>query len=676
MDYRFNVPRILLFLLAALLLLVAISFHAPWQAAAAGNWWHNSWDYRVPVTMAAGGTARTNKAAEVEINFTTLLNQLNKSGSLIVNSIRVLEVNQNGVVIDDNVPFQFDPAANFHAANNARGTLVFLLQGQTAATATRHYHIYFATSGNFSAPSFPARVTLTDGVQDEGFASYRIVTDNATYFYHKQGGGFSSLNDANGNDWISWNKAKGANGDFRGIPNLVNPDDGGYFHPGRTGMTSTVLSTGPLKATFKTASNNGRWEAIWELFPDHARMTVLKADTKYWFLYEGTPGGVLQGNQDFIVRSNGTQNPASGSWSGDLAGEEWVYMGDPAAGRSLYLVHHSEDNVVDSYKPDSSGKMTIMGFGRKNKSRNFTQVPKQFTIGLVDATAYNAVKDVVRNAYKPLNVALGAAEARDGSTGPGPTPTPSPTPLPTPPAQEPLVGKLHLSTPGNVKIGGVTYGDEDILTYDLQTGTWSLLFDGSAAGLPGKADIDGLAKVGDDLYLSFLVPVSVPGIGLVDDADIVLYSGGTFSLWLDGSAYGLTTNGENIDGIALDPQGRLVISTAAAFNVPGASGNLKGQDEDLLLLDGTSWSILFDGSHNAKLAKPDVWGVWLDDNGEIYLNTQAKFNVPGASGSGADIFICTPSSLGLKNTDCAYRFFWDGDAAGLKSVDGIDLELP
>lgn len=640
------------------------------------DWWDNDWDYRVLLTVAADGTARTDKPAEVEINFTNLLDDLNQGGSLIVNSIRVIEVNNNGVVIDDNVPFQFDPAANFHAGNNARGTLVFLLQGQTGATATRRYHVYFDTAGTFSVPSFPAQVTLTDSVQDKGYASYRIVTGDATYFYHKTGGGFSSLDDANGNDWIDWNSSAGGAGDFRGIPNMVHPADGGYFHPGRNLVSSTVLYTGPLKATFKSTSNGGGdWEVMWEIFPDYARMTVLKkaSGKNYWFLYEGTPGGVLEGNKDFVVRSSGQQNNAGASWTGDLNGEEWVFIADPSVGRSIYLAHHTEDNVVDSYKPDNNVLMTILGFGRDNNSRNLSAVPKQFTVGLVDSTTLNGVQPVVRNAYKPLGVSLGAAEGKDGGSGPTPTPGPTPTATPPPQAHE---GVIHLSTPGNVTLNGATYRDEDVLSYDLATGQWSLLFDGSAAGLPGKADIDGLAKVGDDLYLSFLVPVSMPGIGLVDDADIVLYSGGVFSLWLDGSAYGLMTTGENIDAISFDQQGRLVISTAAGFTVPGASGNVKGQDEDLLLLDGTNWSILFDGSHNAKLAKPDVWGVWIDDNGEIYLNTQANFNVPGASGGGADLFICTPTSLGANNTNCTYRFFWDGDGVGLTNVDGIDLELP
>jgi hypothetical protein len=394
------------------------------------DWWNNAWHYRVPVTVDSAGYARTDKPVEVLINFTNLLDGLNRVEPLLLDSIRVIEVDINGQVINDQVPFQFDPVSDFNPNNNAQGTLIFLLTGQTSGPATRRYHIYFDTSGSFSPPLLSPRVILADNVQDEGFDSYQIATDNATYFYHKRGGGFSGLEDANGNDWIGWNSSSGGAGDFRGIPNMVHPANGGFFHPGRTTAASMLLNTGPLKATFESTSNDGEWKVMWELFPNYARMTVLKkaAGKNYWFLYEGTPGGVLESTEDFVVRSSGQQNDAGSSWTGDLAGEEWVFVADPNVGRSIYLIHHTEDNVVDSYKPDNDLLMAIFGFGRDGNSRNLSQVPNQFTIGLVDATTLNEVVPVVHNAYEPLNVVLGATEERVGT----PTPTPTSTPIATP----------------------------------------------------------------------------------------------------------------------------------------------------------------------------------------------------------------------------------------------------
>lgn len=387
------------------------------QTTAVGPWWNENWHFRIPVTVSAAGYNRSNKLAEAEINFTSLINSLGQSGPLNVDSIRMIEETAAGDILNDAVPYQFDPASDFNANSNARGTVTFLMTGQTAASATRYYVIYFDTSGSFTPLPVTPRVTLTDNIDDEGFSSYRIQTESGTYYYQKLGGGFSSLVDANTVDWIGWNAANGSRGDLRGIPNLVHEDDGGYFHPGRVSVNSTILNQGPLKATFQSTSNDGLWQAVWEIFPTYARMTLLKANSNYWFQYEGTPGGTLQGDIDFVVRSYGTQTLANISWTGDLGnleGDEWAFVADPNLGRSIFLAHHTEDLIVDSYKPSRDGRMTILGFGRNDNSRFLRQVPKQFTIGLVNSTTFDTVAPIIRNAYKPLNVALGTAEQLNG----------------------------------------------------------------------------------------------------------------------------------------------------------------------------------------------------------------------------------------------------------------------
>jgi hypothetical protein len=48
--------------------------------------------------------------------------------------------------------------------------------------------------------------------------------------------------------------------------------------------------------------------------------------------------------------------------------------------------------------------------------------------------------------------------------------------------------------------------------------------------------------------------------------------------------------------------------------------------------------------------------------------------VTGVSGDGADIFVCTPSSLG-PTTSCTFSMYWDGSAFGFAGevADGIDI---
>lgn len=630
------------------------------SAAAADSWWNNNWHYRHLITVNADGHARSDKPVEVKLNFTPLLADQGGSGALDPDSIRVIEIDGDDNVIDDSVPFQFDRAGDYHATSQARGTLTFLLAGSTAATETRRYHVYFdVTGGGFNLPEFTDRVMLTDGVGYKGYQSVRVVTADAEYFYHKPGGGFATLFDADNNDWIGWNSATAGAGDFRGIPNMVHPNNGGYFHPGRNNTNTTVLADGPLKATFRSVSNGGAWEVVWDIFPDYARMKLVrKGDSNFWWLYEGTPGGELNLSADRLTRSNGDSIPASGSWGSDIPGDEWVFVTDPAVERSLYLIHHQEDSKVDGYAADGTGQMTIFGFGRSGNQRLLNSLPQQFTFGFVDETALNGVRPVVNAAYKPLAI-TGENDAGD-DVDPGPVCVQLPY-------------SVYLSPKKAGAVEGLIFADEDVIKYDGTTCEWSLIFDGTAAGLPASANVDALAVVENDIYLSFLAPVkNVPGIpGVADDSDVVRFTGGIFSLFLDGSVYGLTTDAEDIDAIAFDNSGNLLISTLGAYLVPGLP---KGSDDDLIKLDGANWQVFFDGSHYAGLGAEDIAGADVAANEYIYLSVLDAFSVPGAKGNATDIFQCVPSSLGFQSTQCTYGLMWRSSSYGLVGFNAFDIE--
>lgn len=71
------------------------------------------------------------------------------------------------------------------------------------------------------------------------------------------------------------------------------------------------------------------------------------------------------------------------------------------------------------------------------------------------------------------------------------------------------------------------------------------------------------------LLLSFNAPTNVPGLGQVDDSDIVQFTPtqlgsttvGSFALYLRGADIGLTTDGEDIDAIGFTANGQFIIST-------------------------------------------------------------------------------------------------------------------
>ena len=402
------------------------------SVAAAAPWWDTLWGYRVAVTIDAAGYARADKVAEVAVNFTELLAEVGESSRFDPDSIRVVEVD-GGNVTDDEVPFQFDRAGNFDPVGNAAGTLVIMLTGTTPAGAARHYHVYFDVVGDaFTPPKIPNYVSASTITDVHGYETFRLVTENGTYHYHKTGGGFASLFDVDEKDWISWNPAANGAGDHRGVPNMVHPNDGGYFHPGRANVDSGIFRRGPLKLTIRSSSLDGQWLTVWEIFPTYARLSVVQTAVgkSYWLQYEGTPGGLLQLTIDTWTKSDGTTGTAGTSWSGDIPGEEWVYFTDPALERSLYAVHHVEDEIVDSYAPSSDKLMTILGFGRSGNFR-FLTGPRQMTFGLAEATAPADVAAIIHDAYKPLTTTIGAPEMSPVPPTATPTATDSPTPTPT-----------------------------------------------------------------------------------------------------------------------------------------------------------------------------------------------------------------------------------------------------
>ena len=280
------------------------------------------------------------------------------------------------------------------------------------------------------------------------------------------------------------------------------------------------------------------------------------------------------------------------------------------------------------------------------------------------------------------------------NTGVPPTPTNTgvpPTATNTPPPTSGDVIYISSTSAGNA--GGVAFADEDILKYETATGTWSLYFDGSDVGLSASSGTDVAAfrlMPDGSILFSFVAASNIPGLGTVDDSDIVRFiptslgdnTAGTFEWYFDGSDVGLTRNSEDIDAVGFAPDGRLLISTTGSFSVPGASG----ADEDIVAFTPTSlgsntsgtWSLYFDGSDVGlnTSSSEDLNGASVDPvTGQIYLTTVGNFSVTGVSGTGGDIFICTPSSLG-SNTACTFSSYWvaANNGFGGEIADGIGIE--
>lgn len=60
-----------------------------------------------------------------------------------------------------------------------------------------------------------------DALMWEDELSYVIKTPICKYIYHKDCGGFASIIDNDGNDWISYHNYGGSDGKYRGIQKCV-----------------------------------------------------------------------------------------------------------------------------------------------------------------------------------------------------------------------------------------------------------------------------------------------------------------------------------------------------------------------------------------------------------------------------------------------------------------------
>jgi hypothetical protein len=222
------------------------------------------------------------------------------------------------------------------------------------------------------------------------------------------------------------------------------------------------------------------------------------------------------------------------------------------------------------------------------------------------------------------------------------------TVLPTSTAQV-----LYVSFTGTTSVPGITdsVGDEDVVAYDVRTGTWALYFDASDVGATA-GDLDAFhVRADGSMLMSFSSAVSIPGLTggpdgtKIDDSDIILFNpistgedtAGSFSFFLDGSDMDLAANGEDIDGLYEFSDGSLGITTTGSIAVGGLA---RGGDEDVYLFTpattgaittGTWTTVHFDGS-DVGLGAPsdDLTAISFDSNGDLIYSTLRTNSTPGS----------------------------------------------
>lgn len=257
-----------------------------------------------------------------------------------------------------------------------------------------------AAAGGPAGPDSAPLVRLSDVTLFGDLECFRIETPHATYLYGKRGAGFASLLDRDGRDWISYRHGQLAAGEYRGLPKAGQPVK--YFHCGYgygqyatdNPFASAVTLLGPAHVRIRSTTLRGDASGEWDFYPTHATFTLhRRPGGRFWFLYEGTPGGTLDPG-DFVYRPRGHVTPLTRPWDEVVP---WAAFGASETNQLLLLVNHGTPSPVDSYvswpyRPSPREPvplMTVFGFGRaawddpQQHTPQLTQLPARFSLGFV-----------------------------------------------------------------------------------------------------------------------------------------------------------------------------------------------------------------------------------------------------------------------------------------------------
>jgi FtsP/CotA-like multicopper oxidase with cupredoxin domain len=235
-----------------------------------------------------------------------------------------------------------------------------------------------------------------------------------------------------------------------------------------------------------------------------------------------------------------------------------------------------------------------------------------------------------------------------------------------------ITKSLYFSTAGNSNPPGVGGSADDADIYLWNGTAYSRILDASSLGVPASggsnANVDGFDRVdANHFYMSFSGDTTLPGIGAVQDEDIVFYSAGTWSVYFDGTAAGLTAGNQDIDAFN-NVGGTIYFSTAGNTNPPGVGGT--ADDADIYSWNGASFARVWDATAAGLASTANVDGfVRGVDDMHFYLSFTTDTTVPGL-GTVQDEDV-------VFNSSGTWSVYFDGTAHGLTSnnldIDGFDI---
>ncbi|MGD1993928.1 MAG: hypothetical protein PVI59_12105, partial [Anaerolineae bacterium] len=364
------------------------------------GWWDIDWHYRVPLTIDAGVYTRTQEPVEYGISFTQAWTELGRTGlTFDTSSVRVVEYASDGSLVGE-VASQFDPAADYDAATNAAGTLVWIMGGTTDAHTTRHYYVYFdSTDSAKAAPSYATGLTW-----DSGTHTLSNTSIDATLGSVLSGGLYRT-----------------------GIPTLVYQGveytlPGGlgiYYLASGTGGADTYDTPidGPVKKTIRvTPAANGVLTFTLYAQSSSIKAEGLVSDSPWTFTpfpYAHNLNGSALSDQLHYYNDGAVVDESVGTlaWLSDAPDEGWVCYHGVGDNEGLCLV--ADDATLASsnnlWRYDNTTYRQLI-FPAWNPSPTF---PIQPTSWIVMADTYQVGRDFWSRLTSPVTVTSGLPQAQE-----------------------------------------------------------------------------------------------------------------------------------------------------------------------------------------------------------------------------------------------------------------------
>jgi hypothetical protein len=264
------------------------------------------------------------------------------------------------------------------------------------------------STGAAGLPDLPSpikgQITYSPGatwnVDGEQWPAFEIHTPSASYWLIKASAAIASITDTAGVQWINY-YAYRAN---RGVPNLGLPKQGGCCQPGNPEKLGLPMMTTEIDPGFTVTSTHlrlvsksdtGSFWLVWDFFLTHFTLTINRADTPFGFTYRGVPGGAIDTRDQLVLSSGETLSP-SDPYQGALSGtDQWVYYNRPMNKHALFLIQHTDDDLVDSYQI-ADGDSAMWTFGGDASKRYITQTPIRFSLGVMDSSESALIVDRIK----------------------------------------------------------------------------------------------------------------------------------------------------------------------------------------------------------------------------------------------------------------------------------------